>query len=51
MDDVNWWLLALAFVLGVVLTFAMTVRRVRREIPVGGAAGGGETQPPQDKET
>lgn len=46
MDDVNWWLLALAFVLGVVLTFAMTVRRVRR-----GAADGEETQPPQGKET
>jgi hypothetical protein len=34
MSDVNWWLMALAFVLGFVLTLAMTVRWVRREVPV-----------------
>jgi uncharacterized membrane protein ArfC len=39
MDDVNWWLIALAFALGLVLTFALTIRRVTREMPVGGAAG------------
>jgi hypothetical protein len=31
MSDVNWWLTAIAFLLGVALTFAMTVRRVRRD--------------------
>jgi uncharacterized membrane protein ArfC len=32
--DVNWWLMALAFVLGLALTVAFTVRRVKREVPV-----------------
>lgn len=35
MIDVNWWLMALAFVIGAVLTTVWTVRRVRREVPVG----------------
>jgi uncharacterized membrane protein ArfC len=39
MSDVNWWLMALAFVLGLVLTLAVTLRRVRREVPVYGALG------------
>jgi hypothetical protein len=34
MRDVNWWLMALAFVLGLLLTFAMMIRRVTREVPV-----------------
>jgi hypothetical protein len=34
MHDVNWWLMALAFVLGLLLTFAMMIRRVTREVPV-----------------
>src|SRR5271170_7544430 len=34
MHDVNWWLMALAFVLGLVLTWAFTIRRVKREVPV-----------------
>ena len=34
MNDVNWWLMALAFVLGLLLTFAMMIRRVTREVPV-----------------
>lgn len=38
MTDVNWWLMTLAFVLGVVLTFASTTRRVTREVPAGVAA-------------
>ena len=41
MSDVNWWLMALAFVLGLVLTFALTVRRVTREVPVYEALGRG----------
>jgi uncharacterized membrane protein ArfC len=48
MDQVNWWLIGLAFVLGMLLTFVLTIRRVKREVPVsssteaatpGGAAG------------
>jgi hypothetical protein len=31
--DVNWWLTGLAFGLGVVLTFLLTIRRVKREVP------------------
>jgi hypothetical protein len=31
---VNHWLLGVAFVLGLVLTFALTIRRVKREVPV-----------------
>ena len=34
MRDVNWWLMALAFVLGLLLTLAMMIRRVTREVPV-----------------
>jgi flagellar biogenesis protein FliO len=34
MHDPNWWLMALSFVLGLVLTFALMVRRVKREVPV-----------------
>ncbi|WP_217155368.1 channel accessory protein ArfC, sunset domain variant [[Mycobacterium] fortunisiensis] len=39
MNDVNWWLMALSFVLGLVLTLALTLRRVKREVPVYGALG------------
>ncbi|BBX31813.1 hypothetical protein MMAG44476_18592 [Mycolicibacterium mageritense DSM 44476 = CIP 104973] len=41
MSNVNWWLMGLAFVLGVALTLALTVRRVKREVPVYGALGRG----------
>lgn len=34
MDNVNWWLTALTFVLGMALTFALTIRRVERRVPV-----------------
>ena len=34
MKDVNGWLMALAFLLGMILTFAMMIRRVTREVPV-----------------
>ena len=39
MTDVNWWLMALAFVLGLALTFALTIRRVTREVPVSESFG------------
>jgi len=34
MHDLNWWLMALAFILGLLLTFAVMIRRVRGEVPV-----------------
>ena len=33
MNDVNWWLMALSFVLGLVLTAAFMIRRVKAEAP------------------
>jgi hypothetical protein len=41
MNDVNWWLMALAFLLGLLLTFAFMIRRVKREVPVYAALGRG----------
>jgi uncharacterized membrane protein ArfC len=40
MDHVNWWLIGLAFVLGLLLTCALTIRRVTREVPVSSSTGG-----------
>ncbi len=37
MRDVNGWLLAFSLLLGMLLTFAMMIRRVTREVPVNGA--------------
>jgi hypothetical protein len=37
-SDVNWWLLALAFLLGLVLTLVLTIGRVKREVPVNSSA-------------
>jgi uncharacterized membrane protein ArfC len=34
MHNVNGWMLGLAFLLGLLLTFAMMIRRVAREVPV-----------------
>ena len=33
MHDVNWWLMAVAFVLGLVLTLFSTIGRVDDEVP------------------
>jgi hypothetical protein len=41
MNDVNWWLMALAFLLGLLLTFAFMIRRVTREVPIYAALGRG----------
>lgn len=38
MTDPNWWLMVLAFVLGLALTFALMIRRVKPEVPVGSDA-------------
>jgi uncharacterized membrane protein ArfC len=39
MPELNWWLMVLAFLLGLLLTFAMMIRRVTREVPVTKVAG------------
>jgi len=39
MPELNWWLMVLAFLLGLLLTFAMMIRRVTREVPVTRVAG------------
>ena len=39
MNSVNWCLMAVSFALGLVLTLAFMIRRVKREVPVGGASG------------
>jgi hypothetical protein len=47
MDYAHWGLMALAFVLGLVLTFALMIRRVKVEVPVtttGAAAGAGAAE-------
>ena len=41
MDTVNWCLMAVAFALGLVLTLAFMVGRVKREVPVNASGGGG----------
>jgi uncharacterized membrane protein ArfC len=40
MQHVNWWLMALAFLLGVVLTSFLTIRRVKREVPENASGAG-----------
>jgi uncharacterized membrane protein ArfC len=37
MHDVNWWLMAVAFLLGLVLTLVLTIGRVKSEVPDGPA--------------
>jgi uncharacterized membrane protein ArfC len=39
MSHVHWWLVALAFVCGLVLTLALMIRPVKRQVPVGTSAG------------
>jgi hypothetical protein len=38
MGHVNYCLVAVAFLLGLLLTFAQTIRRVKREVPVRSSA-------------
>jgi len=42
MNDVNWWLMAAAFLLGLLLTLAFMVRRIKREVPVYESLGRGQ---------
>jgi uncharacterized membrane protein ArfC len=44
MNHVHWWLVALSFVIGLVLTVALMVRRVKRQAPVGPSAGEAGTE-------
>ncbi|MEO6792612.1 MAG: hypothetical protein ABI253_13195 [Mycobacterium sp.] len=44
MHGANCWLMGLSFLLGLLLTFAFTIRRVNREVPVP-APGGGASAP------
>ena len=39
MGNPHWWLMALAFVLGLTLTFALMIRRVKCEVPVTTSTG------------
>ena len=41
MNDVNWWLMALSFLLGLGLTLLFMIRRVTREVPIYSALGRG----------
>jgi uncharacterized membrane protein ArfC len=41
MQTVNWWLMALSFLLGLVLTLFLVIRRVKREVPEYGSLGAG----------
>ncbi len=41
MHGVNCWLMGLSFLLGLLLTFAFTIRRVKREVPVSVTPGTG----------
>jgi uncharacterized membrane protein ArfC len=48
MHNVNWWLMALAFLLGLVLTLFLLIGRVKREVPeyaTLGAGGSVEDEP------
>jgi hypothetical protein len=46
MHDPNCWLIGLAFVLGLLLTFALMIRRVKREVPVGSSSSSAEAKTP-----
>jgi uncharacterized membrane protein ArfC len=39
-SNVNWCLVAVSFALGLLLTLAFLIRRVKREVPVYGSDGG-----------
>ncbi len=45
MHDLNWWLMGLAFLLGLLLTLAMMIRRVTREVPIVHTVSAGAAKP------
>jgi uncharacterized membrane protein ArfC len=44
MGQVDYWLVGLAFLLGLLLTLVLTIHRVKREVPVRSSA----THKPED---
>lgn len=44
MDQVNWWLFALSFLAGLVLTFVLVIRSMKQQAPV--SVSGDESEPP-----
>lgn len=38
MGDLNYWLLGVSFLLGLLLTLVLTVHRVKRDVPVRSSA-------------
>jgi len=40
MGHLNYWLVGLAFLLGLLLTFALSIHRVKREVPVSPSENG-----------
>lgn len=54
MGQLNYWLVGVAFLLGLLLTLALTIRRVTREVPVSSSAGAAAAEsnekPENDKE-
>ncbi|CAM4461445.1 putative membrane protein ArfC [Mycobacterium basiliense] len=42
MSHVHWWLIGLAFALGMMLTLALMVRPVKHPVPVGASIGGAD---------
>lgn len=47
MSHVHWWLFALSFAMGLVLTFALIIRPVKSQVPVGkSATQSAEPEPP-----
>ena len=44
MQNPNWWLMALAFLLGLILTLFLLIRRVKREVPVYASLAGSSTE-------
>ena len=45
MQNLNWWLMALAFVLGFLAFLLLTVRKVTREVPVIHTVSAGSAMP------
>jgi uncharacterized membrane protein ArfC len=38
MSDLNYWLLGMSFLLGLLLTLVLTIHRVKRDVPVRSSA-------------
>jgi serine/threonine-protein kinase len=51
MNHPQWWLIVVAFLLGLVLTFALMIGRVKREVPLGVSTLGTTTKIPISGET